>query len=63
MAPVGITSIRTFESAPIFMMDPLPQLFSICAIARFSAFFFSSCPLLLFLHLPLLTFLAFPCFF
>ena len=25
------------------MMEPLPQLFSICAMARFSAFFLSSC--------------------
>src|SRR5688572_5617674 len=44
MAPVGIASTRTrAESAPIFMIDPLPQLFSICAMARFSAFFRSSC--------------------
>src|SRR5688500_7103133 len=44
MAPVGIDSTRTrAESAPIFMIDPFPQLFSICAMARLSAFFRSSC--------------------
>src|SRR5690348_15831770 len=43
MAPVGIASTRTRASAdPIFMMAPLPQFFSICAIARFNAFFLSS---------------------
>src|SRR5437763_13246803 len=43
MAPVEIDSTRTRASAePIFMMAPLPQFFSICAIARFSAFFLSS---------------------
>src|ERR1700722_7928804 len=30
-------------SGPIFMMDPLPQLFSICAMARLRAFLRSSC--------------------
>src|SRR3954454_18459314 len=35
--------MRTRASAePIFMMAPLPQFFSIWAIARFSAFFLSS---------------------
>ena len=44
MAPVEIDSTRTRgASGPIFMMDPLPQLFSICAIARFKAFLRSSC--------------------
>src|ERR1051325_1539052 len=43
MAPVGIESTRTRASAdPIFMMAPLPQFFSIWAIARFNAFFLSS---------------------
>src|SRR5436190_22851437 len=43
MAPVGIASTRTRASAdPIFMIAPLPQFFSICAIARFNAFFLSS---------------------
>src|SRR5687767_5192674 len=44
IAPVGIASTRTFiASDPIFMMEPLPQFFSICAMARFNAFFLSSC--------------------
>jgi hypothetical protein len=42
IAPVGIDSTRTFVSAPIRMMEPFPQFFSICEIARFSAFFLSS---------------------
>src|SRR5688500_15026188 len=42
MAPVGIASTRTLLSAPSRMIEPLPQLFSICAMARFSAFFLSS---------------------
>src|SRR3954466_14148049 len=43
MAPVEMDSTRTRESAdPIFMMAPLPQFFSIWAIARFNAFFLSS---------------------
>src|SRR2546423_14435506 len=43
MAPVEIDSTRTRASAdPIFMMAPLPQFFSIWAIARFNAFFLSS---------------------
>src|SRR5579862_3856578 len=37
-------STRTLgASGPIFMIAPLPYDFSICAIARFSAFFRSSC--------------------
>src|SRR5258706_16429972 len=44
IAPVGMHSTRTVgASGPIFMMAPLPYDFSICAIARFNAFFFSSC--------------------
>src|SRR5690349_9590812 len=43
MAPVEIDSMRTFWSAPRRMIEPLPQLFSICAMAKFSAFFLSSC--------------------
>src|SRR3954471_21964203 len=35
-------STRTRSVEPIFMMAPLPQFFSIWAIARFSAFFLSS---------------------
>src|SRR6476646_5253289 len=42
IAPVGIDSTRTRSVDPIFMMAPLPQFFSIWAIARFSAFFLSS---------------------
>src|SRR5689334_21516952 len=43
IAPVEIASTRTFWSAPRRMIEPLPQLFSICAMARFNAFFLSSC--------------------
>src|SRR5437016_1008984 len=42
IAPVGTASTRTFSFASMRMMEPLPQLFSICAIARLSAFFLSS---------------------
>src|SRR6185436_17187109 len=42
IAPVGTASTRTFSFASIRMIEPLPQLFSIWAIARFSAFFLSS---------------------
>src|SRR3954470_9334880 len=42
IAPVGMDSTRTRSVDPIFMMAPLPQFFSIWAIARFSAFFLSS---------------------
>src|SRR5690242_17977064 len=43
MAPVGITSTRTRgASAPIRMIAPLPQVFSICVMARFRAFLRSS---------------------
>src|SRR2546430_97275 len=43
IAPVGMTSTRTRgESAPIRMMAPLPQVFSICVIARLRAFLRSS---------------------
>ena len=42
IAPVGIASTRTLLSVPSRMIDPLPQLFSICVMARFSAFFLSS---------------------
>ena len=35
--------MRTLVSVPIFMIAPLPCDFSIWAMARFSAFFFSSC--------------------
>src|SRR5689334_18286965 len=43
MAPVGIASTRTRgESAPIRMIAPLPQVFSICVMARFRAFLRSS---------------------
>src|SRR5438034_1059896 len=43
LAPVGIASTRTRgESAPIRMMAPLPQVFSIWLMARFSAFLRSS---------------------
>jgi hypothetical protein len=44
IAPVGIDATLTFWSGPIRMIDPLPQFFSICAMARFSAFFLSSPP-------------------
>src|SRR6266702_72010 len=38
MAPVGMASTRTRgESAPMRMMAPLPQVFSICVMARLSA--------------------------
>ena len=43
IAPVGIASTRMWLSVPSRMIEPLPQLFSICAMARFSAFFLSSC--------------------
>ncbi len=44
MAPVGMHSTRTRGvSEPMRMMEPLPQLFSICEIARPRAFFLSSC--------------------
>src|SRR6202044_3418381 len=44
IAPVEIDSTRMRgASGPIFMMDPLPQLFSICAMARLRAFLRSSC--------------------
>src|SRR2546425_10197513 len=43
IAPVGMTSTRTRgESAPIRMMAPLPQVFSICVMARLRAFLRSS---------------------
>src|SRR5467141_661322 len=43
IAPVGITSTRTRgESAPIRMMAPFPQVFSICVMARLRAFLRSS---------------------
>ena len=43
IAPVEMDSTRTRgASGPIFMMDPFPQLFSICAIARLNAFLRSS---------------------
>src|SRR5437867_1179996 len=43
IAPVGMISTRTRgESAPIRMMAPLPQVFSICVIARLRAFLRSS---------------------
>jgi hypothetical protein len=42
IAPVGMAPTLTFWSAPIRMIDPLPQFFSICAMARFNAFFLSS---------------------
>src|SRR2546425_2159282 len=43
IAPVGIASTRTRgASAPIRMMAPLPQVFSIWVIARLSAFLRSS---------------------
>src|SRR5207237_9588752 len=43
MAPVPIASTRTRgESAPIRMMAPLPQVFSIWVMARFRAFLRSS---------------------
>src|SRR6266513_4868263 len=42
IAPVGMASTRILFSEPSRMIDPLPQVFSICAIARFSAFFLSS---------------------
>src|SRR5438128_10692544 len=43
IAPVGMTSTRTRgESAPIRMIAPLPQVFSICVIARLRAFLRSS---------------------
>jgi hypothetical protein len=42
IAPVGIDSTFTFWSAPMRMIDPLPQFFSICAMASPSAFFRSS---------------------
>src|SRR2546428_9141131 len=43
IAPVGIASTRTCgESAPIRMMAPLPQVFSIWVMARLSAFLRSS---------------------
>src|SRR5437667_117386 len=43
IAPVGITSTRTRgESAPMRMIAPLPQVFSICVMARFRAFLRSS---------------------
>src|SRR3989441_2895390 len=38
IAPVGTTSTRTRgASAPMRMIEPLPQVFSICVMARFSA--------------------------
>ena len=47
------------DSAPIFMMEPLPQLFSICAMARFNAFLRSSCCAAVAIHPPIvLTFEA-----
>src|SRR5689334_24841555 len=56
IAPVGIASIRTrVELAPIFMMEPFPQLFSICAMARFSAFFLSSCTVETAIHPPVVS--------
>ena len=49
-----VVSMRTrADSAPIFMIDPLPQLFSICAIARFSAFLRSSCTVETAIHPPI----------
>src|SRR2546428_11896734 len=43
IAPVGIASTRPGgESAPIRMMAPLPQVFSIWVMARLSAFLRSS---------------------
>src|SRR5262245_55343338 len=42
IAPVGMASTRILFSEPSRMIEPLPQLFSICAIARFNAFFLSS---------------------
>src|SRR5437660_1276420 len=43
IAPVGMISTRTRgESAPIRMIAPLPQVFSICVIARLRAFLRSS---------------------
>src|ERR1044071_6669269 len=43
IAPVGMTSTRTRgESAPIRMMAPFPQVFSICVMARLRAFLRSS---------------------
>src|SRR5437867_2096767 len=43
IAPVGMISTRTRgESAPIRMMAPLPQVFSICVMARLRAFLRSS---------------------
>ncbi len=41
-APVGIASTFTHDSCPMRMIEPLPRFFSICAMARFTAFFFSS---------------------
>src|SRR3990172_510890 len=41
-APVGMKSTRTHDSCPIRMIEPLPRFFSICAMARLTAFFFSS---------------------
>src|SRR2546429_7627970 len=39
IAPVEIPATRTWgESAPMRMMDPLPQVFSICVIAKVNAF-------------------------
>jgi len=39
IAPVGMALIRTCgESAPMRMIEPLPQVFSIWVIARLSAF-------------------------
>jgi hypothetical protein len=43
IAPVEIASTRVrWEPAPRRMIEPLPQLFSICAMARLRAFFLSS---------------------
>src|SRR5205814_7297434 len=43
IAPVGMISTRTRgESAPIRMIAPFPQVFSICVIARLRAFLRSS---------------------
>jgi hypothetical protein len=43
IAPVEMESMRTRASVdPSFMMAPLPQVFSIWAIARPKAFFLSS---------------------
>ena len=42
IAPVGIDPTLTLVSVPMRMIDPLPQFFSICEMARFRAFFLSS---------------------